>query len=186
VAGEPLRSPYAYLNDDGTRQDKACHIEMKTKSCCLVAISLGASIETEMPIKDDQPEIVKWTAWPSFERLELPRAKTSFAEPSYHARAHGRRAGRGVGAPAAAAVGEAAVRAAAGLESRGRRDGRNCGGVLGGPTRTRTRRPLHGRSVGDVEGLRRALPPAGAPPEKERGFISSLTSLGFSRILIIH
>ena len=50
MAGEPLRSPYAYLNDDGTRQDKACYIEMKTKSCCLVAISLGASIETEMPV----------------------------------------------------------------------------------------------------------------------------------------
>ena len=54
MAGEPLRSPYAYLNDDGTRQDKACYIEMKTKSCCLVAISLGASIETEMPARNSR------------------------------------------------------------------------------------------------------------------------------------
>ena len=83
LAGEPLRSPYAYLNDDEERQDGACYKEMRAKSCCLVAISLGADMETEMPANVDFPELVRWTAWPSFERLELPRAKTSFAEPSY-------------------------------------------------------------------------------------------------------
>ena len=83
LAGEPLRSPYAVLNDDGTRQDKACYTEMRTKSCCLVALGMGADIETEMPTGEDLTEIAGWTMRPAFERLDLPRAKTSFAEPSF-------------------------------------------------------------------------------------------------------
>ena len=83
LSGEPMRSPYAWLNDDGTRQDQACYDEMRTKSGLLAAISLGANEETEMPTNPDLQEIVRWTTHPSFERLDLPRAKTSFAEPSY-------------------------------------------------------------------------------------------------------
>ena len=83
LSGKPLRSPYAWVNDDGTRMDQACYNEMYTKGCLLAAIALGANEETEMPRKEDKPEIVGWTTHPSFERLDLPRAKTSFAEASY-------------------------------------------------------------------------------------------------------
>jgi len=83
LAGEPLQSPYALLNDDGSRLDQACYGEMRTKGCLLVAISLGANEETEMPTIDDLTEIVGWTVRPSFERLNLPRAKTSFAHAAY-------------------------------------------------------------------------------------------------------
>jgi len=83
LSGEPMRSPYASLNPDGTRLDRNCYDEMRTKSCCLVAIGMGANEETEMPTGDDLPEIVRWTTQPAFERLKLPRAKTSFAEASF-------------------------------------------------------------------------------------------------------
>ena len=83
LAGEPLQSPYAWLNPDGTRMDWATYSEMRTKSCLLVCISLGAKEESEMPTGPDLPEIVRWTVLPPFERLALPRTKTSFAEASY-------------------------------------------------------------------------------------------------------
>ena len=83
MAGEPLRSPYAYLNDDGTRRDGACYNEMRAKGSVLVALSLGADPKTEMPSEPDFSEIVKWTTEPPFERLALPRAKSSFADVAY-------------------------------------------------------------------------------------------------------
>jgi hypothetical protein len=83
LAGAPRRSPYALLNDDGTRKDQSCYAEMRSKACCLVALSMGANPNMEMPTAFDFVEISQWTTKPSFERLALPREKESFAEASY-------------------------------------------------------------------------------------------------------